>query len=154
MPIPTDAQIREQIAAAIQIAAPKAIVFPFWVIGFNETDWPGALISPNDEKRVHGYVIGRRETDGFKRGNGCVRRTYGYFILGMHYYSGGPVTNNSEKLFSAEVDAITDKFDKPELLNSILARVQPLKLECFMRTLGQQVHISRGTLFLSPCDSP
>jgi hypothetical protein len=159
MPIPTDATIRSKIADVIEVNAPKAIVFSYWVLGFDQLQWPGLLRSPNDldgtTKRVHGYVIRRIESVGEIRGPSRVKRTYTYEILGLHYYFSGPEggAGNSEKLVSAEVDLLSDKFDKPGLLVAELARVEPVRWRLLLPNFGGElVHLMLGTLVLQPCE--
>ena len=154
MAIPSDEDIRTKIAAAVQLVAPKAIVFPYWVIGFDETKWPGLLRSSEDEGRVHGYVLGRRRSTGARRTVDCVRRNYNYLLLGLHYYKSGTVANNSEKLVSAEADAISDKFDKASLLDPALGQINqnPIEWEFFLRSpAGELLHILRAAVVVPPC---
>src|SRR5262245_7638749 len=156
--MPSDSSLRIKIADVIETATlNKAVVFSYWVLGQDQTRWPGLLRSPNDlnsdgTKRVHGYVITRRESTGTRVGNGCVQHTYSYLIQGFHYYYSGPESDNSEKLLTAEIDAITDKFDHRELLDADFGRVEPVQWTFDLKSVGGELlHIVAGNLILPPC---
>ena len=155
MPIPSDATIRSKIADVIETATTnKAVVFSYWVLGYEQLRWPGFLRSANDQGRVHGYVIRRRESLGEVRGPNRVKRTYTYEILGLHYYYSGPEADNSEKLLSAEIDLLSDAFDKPGLLAAELARVEPVTWRMQLPSFGGElIHLVIGTLILQPCET-
>ena len=158
MPSPADATIRASIAAALAVGAPNAVVYSWWVLGADENEWPGLLRSSNDldtngRKRVHGYVITRRESTGEFQGNNRVaRRSYQYMIVGFHYYSTGTSASNSEATFTAEIDAITDELDDKSGLDANLQRIQPVSWFFDLKPIGGELlHIVRGTLTVEPC---
>lgn len=157
MPLPSDSILRIKISDAIELVAPKAVIFSYWVLGHEQAQWPGLLRSPADldaegKGRVHGYVIRRRDSAGTVPGMDRVKRTYTYEILGLHYYYSGPEADNSEKLISAEIDSISDKFDRRKLLDPDLGRVEPITWRLLLPSIGGELlHLSIGTLVLEPC---
>jgi hypothetical protein len=158
MPTPDDDTLRTKIAAAIQLCAPKAVVFPDWVLGHDPNTWPGMLRSSGDldaegRPRVHGYLIFRRDISGVRVNGSCVKNKYIYQIQGFHYYS-GVLPNTSGKLLSAEIDLIVDKFNKRNLLDPDLGNVDPVAIRILMKSIGGELlHIIDGSLGLEPCKS-
>jgi hypothetical protein len=160
MAIPADSVLRAKISDVIETNAPKAVVFSYWVLGFDQTTWPGLLrsaldLGPTGTKRVHGYVVTRRESTGVEKGINCVRRNYTYLIYGFHYYYSGPEADNSEKLMTAEVDLISTAFDLRQSLDPDIARIPtPISWTFGMGSVGGELlHIITGTLVLQPCDT-
>lgn len=158
MPTPSDATIRAAIASTITGAAATAVVYDWWVLGHEVDEWPGLLRSSSDvdsngRKRVHGYVITRRESAGEWVGNrNAARRSYTYWILGFHYYSTGTSASNSEATFTAEIDAITDAFDDRTTIDSDLSRIEPIAWSFDLRPYGGELlHVARGTITVQPC---
>lgn len=156
----TDEQNRVAIAAVIEAAAPLAVVFPFWVFGFEAEDkWPGFLRSPDDlnsdgKKRVHGYVVTRRNSAGVDSGLCGVKRRAEYLIFGVHYYLTGDSNSRSEDLFGTEIDAITAALDDRLALATVhpeLARREPVSWTFNLKSYGgEMVHIAVGTLAIEP----
>lgn len=158
MPTPSDATIRDAIGDVIAAAAPLAVVYRWWVLGADEGQWPGYLRSTSDtdssgRKRVHGYVITRRQSTAEEVGNRNVaRRTHTYWILGFHYYSTGTQASNSEDTFSAEIDAISDELDDKAGLVSALSRREPVSWDFDLKSVGGELlHIARGIITVQPC---
>ena len=44
----TESNVRSAIESLIQTAAPNAVVFPWWVLGYQRDVWPGLLRSDAD----------------------------------------------------------------------------------------------------------
>lgn len=158
MPTPSDSTIRDALGDAIATAAPLAVVYRWWVLGQDDSQWPGLLRSSLDtdadgRKRVHGYVITRRGSTGEYVGNKtAARRTHTYWILGFHYYSTGTQSSNSEDTFSAEIDAIMDSLDDKASAVSALSRMEPVAWDFDLKSFGGElIHIARGVLTVTPC---
>src|SRR5262245_53464627 len=123
MPTYTEAQMRADIENEIKLAAPLAVVFPWWALGGDESEWPGRLISAADTNRVHGYVITRRRTFGRRENPGCVRRFFTYQIRGLRFYETGDRTANSDFAYNAELDAICARFNVKSSLPASIRRI-------------------------------
>jgi hypothetical protein len=147
------------MAAGIQSVAPLAVVYPWWVLPEDPIAWPGVLRADSNDldaagkKRIHAYVIKRDDTDGERVDSSRVRRRYFYTILGFHYFFIGSQTNNSEKLFTAEIDAITAYFDNRTTLPAALGGVEVFRCRTRVnnKTFGEQLHLGFGSLELRPC---
>ncbi|HKX32097.1 MAG TPA: hypothetical protein VJ302_30705 [Blastocatellia bacterium] len=157
----SDDSIREKIAQVIQAQASKAVVFRWWVLGDDYSQWPGVLragstdLDPaTSKKRIHAYVIKRETSEGTRRDPYRVKRIYRYQILAFHYFFMGTEENNSEKLFTAELDAITAVLDdRAGLVDPSLQRADPINWQTKINTgqFGETLHIGIGSLSLEPC---
>jgi hypothetical protein len=151
----TEAEMREAIegeivAATTQNSVQLAVVFPWWVLGDNEDQWPGKLVSPGDGNRVHGYVITRYQTVAERVNPGCVRRFFAYQIRGMRFYETGNRTANSDLIYNAELDAICARFANkntlPKAINRITADGE-LRFSLDLKIFGGQLlHRSVGQI--------
>lgn len=159
MALDSDDTIRLAIAAGIEGIATLAVVFPWWVLPEDPIAWPGALradsidLDSQGNKRVHAYVMKRDDSEGERVDARRVKRIYRYNIMAFHYFDMGTKTANSEKLFTAEIDAISAYFDNRVPLPAALARVEVLiwRTRVNNKTFGEQLHLGFGTLELAPC---
>ena len=148
----TESDVRSAIESLIQTAAPNAVVFPWWVLGYQRDVWPGLLRSDADGGKVHGYVITRSMSDGTETGMRCVRRYWSYEIWGFHYYATGNKTSNTDLTFNAEFDAITTAFDDVSTLAASLQRRQPPKWNVDLGVYGGELlHFAVGTITIEAC---
>src|SRR5262245_26812712 len=156
----SDDTIRLKIKAVLQSAAPLAVVFPWWVLKDGFDQWPGILRADSTDldpatgkKRIHAYVIKREDSQGEWVAAKREKRRYFYQIFAFHYFSLGSETDNSEKLFIAEIDSITALFAVPENLDHSLKRVEPIRWQTRVNTgqFGETLHIGIGSLELQPC---
>ncbi len=159
MPIPSDDTIRLKVAEVIEAAAPLAVVYPWWVLD-DEGQWLAVLktgakdFDSAGNARVHGYVMIRQDTDGRLVGNHGARRTYIYQIAAFHYFFMGTKTNNSEKLFSAEIDAVAAAFDAPTPLSPLDVRLQkPIHFVCDVKPkrFSETLHTGIADLIVEGC---
>ena len=150
---PNDSQIRESLRALIQAAAPLALVFPRWELGYNPVEWPGLIRSSNDAGRAHGWVITRRRNNGKKDHKRCVKRDWAYAVWGFHYYLTGDDALNSEDLFSAECDAVAETLDKDlETAQPELQIIEPVDCQFDLYGFGgEMLHVAQGVLIVRPC---
>jgi hypothetical protein len=169
MALPEDHNVRLAIKGHIEIEAPKAIVNPYWTLDEIEVDsWPGELVSianlpsrPGDNKRTHGYVITRFETDGQIVGGGQTpsKRVWEYIIFGMHYHDWTNYTTNSDRLFNAEIDRIVARFDGISKMPDSAAQLAGAQMETLLRFRiergkygGKLHHVAVGRFKLNPCE--
>src|SRR5262245_51630521 len=116
MAVYTEAQIRAAIRTVLAAQAPNAVIFPWWVLGYDPNTWPGVLkpSSGPDANKVHGYVFTRTNTEGERRNSQCVRRQFSYDIWGFYFYDELSTNSTSSDVrFNAEIDAINDAFITP-----------------------------------------
>jgi hypothetical protein len=153
MAVPPDSEIKAKIKAVIGPLAPLAVVFDYWVLGYDPTLWPGALLSTADSNRTHGYTMRRTISVGTRVSTGCVRYRDTYEIIALHYYNGdtgGTAANSSEKKFINELDAIKDAFANRKTLDPIFADVDPMEWRTTMPPFGGQLlHQGRGVLIVT-----
>ena len=148
----TDEQIRTDIESVITTAAPLAVVYPWWVLGLKEDMWVAAMRSPLDNDRVHAYTFTRTRSDGMEKSMRCVERQWSYDIWALHYYSTGKKTANTDLLFNAELDAITEAFDNVSGLPIRLQRRQPLQWSQDLGIYGgEMLHFAIGLLTVEVC---
>jgi hypothetical protein len=156
MPTFTEAQMREAIEGEIKTAAPLAVVFPFWALGWDERQWPGLLNSPSDSNRVHGYVITRRRTYAEREQPNCVRRFFTYQIRGLRWYDdAGTRAANSDLIYNAELDTICARFANrttlPRSINRI-AENSELDFTVDLNLFGAQLlHRAVGSITIEQC---
>lgn len=145
----TESQIRTAIASVITTAAPNAIVFPWFVLGHDQNEWPGLLISAADGNKPHGYVITRTQTEGERKNPQCVTRTFSYDIWAFHWYDDASTSAaNSDLAFNTELDAICNAFINATTLPAELQRVEEelsfrVDLDIFG---GELLHYATGRL--------
>lgn len=145
----TESQIRAAIKTVIETAAPTSVVFPWWVLGHDQNEWPGLLISSADSDRVHGYVITRTGTEGERKNPQCVTRSFSYDIWGFHFYKEDSTSaSNSDLTFNTELDAICNAFINAATLPAELQRVEEepsfrMDLDIFG---GELLHYATGRL--------
>lgn len=151
----TEAQMRAAIEAEIIAAAPLSVVFPWWVLGGDENQWPGKLISPFDSDRVHGYVITRRRVFGVRENPNCVRQFFTYQIRGLRFYDDGNRTANSDLTYNAELDAICARFANKSTLPPAIKRIaedSELDFRIDLDWYGAQLlHRSIGEITFEQC---
>lgn len=150
---PNDSQIRSTLRTLVQDAAPTAIVFPRWELGYNPVEWPGLIRSSNDNDRAHGWVITRRAIDAEKNGQRCPKRDYVYAVWGFHYYLTGDDATNSEDLFQAEVDAVCATLDTDlKTAHPELRLIEPIGFQLDLYGFGGELlHVAQGRLVVQPC---
>jgi hypothetical protein len=151
----TEAQMRADLEGEIKLAAPLAVVFDWWALGGDERQWPGKLVSPNDQDRVHGYVITPRRTYSVRENPNCVRQFFTYQIRGLHWYETGKRDANSDLTHVAELIAISQRFaNKSNLPKSIRRIAEDSELD-FRIELdiygGQLLHKSLGEITIEQC---
>jgi hypothetical protein len=162
MPTYTEAQIREAIETEIKLAAPNAVVFPWWNLSGDMDTWPGKLIPETgpDAGKVHGYVLTRGQIGQIGGGEDgrvtlCrVRPAFTYEIVGMHFHDTGNRTANSDLKFNAELDAISERFkDLTNFTGTALARVHmPRFGQVDLKVLGGALrHFALGSLVAEQC---
>lgn len=151
----TEAQMRAALEGEIQAAAPLAVVFPWWALGGDESQWPGKLVSAADGDRVHGYVITRRRTFAERENSNCVRRFFTYQIRGLRFYETGNRTANSDLAYNAELDAICARFNSKSNLPQAIRRIAEDSELDFRIDLdlygGQLLHRSVGEITIEQC---
>ena len=140
--------------ALILTAAPKAVVFTRWMLGGMEDadSWPGELVSEDDGGKVHGYVITRRRTRPTPKGNNKAR-LFEYWIFGMHYLLPGTDLVNSElKLFSPELDLISNAFDLAGTDDLGARVIDSVDFSIDSDRFADEIlHTNLGVLNLEPC---
>lgn len=150
MPTFTESQMRLDIETQIIAAAPLAVVFPWWALGEDESQWPGKLISSADGDQVHGYVITRRRAFAERVNPGCVRNFFTYQIRGLRFYETGTRTANSDLTYNAELDAICARFANKNTLPTSIKRIvegQELDFRIDLNIFGGQLlHRSIGEI--------
>jgi hypothetical protein len=156
MPTYTEAQMRAALEEEIKAAAPLAVVFPWWVLGHDERQWPGKLVSPADGNRVHGYVITLRRTYSVRVNPACVRQFFTYQIRGLRWYDReGKREANSDLAFVAELVAICQRFGNRANLPPSIRRIAEGKELDFTIDLalygGQLLHRPVGTITIEQC---
>lgn len=153
MALPSDDDIRAAIKAVIVGAAPIAVVAGRWILKFEQAQWPGLLKSTADNGRTHGYVITRiRNGPGNVVGIGRRKRFWRYSIMGIHYYDTGTDAANSEKLFKAEIDAITAAFDAGPVAGTRQVQEELIDWQEDLKPYGTEFcHVAMATLVVEPC---
>jgi hypothetical protein len=156
MPTFTEAQMRADLEGEIKLAAPLAVVFPWWALGGDERTWPGKLVSPADNNLVHGYVITPNRTYSVRENPNCLRQFFTYEIRGLRWYDdAGTRAANSDLAYTAELTAICQRFaNKPNLPRSIMRIAEGGELD-FRINLnlygGQLLHRSIGQITIEQC---
>lgn len=148
--MPSDHEIRTAIAGVVETAAPNAIVFSWWVLGFDVGQWAGLLASADDSNRSHGWVITRKAILREEGPNGVTDRTATYAVWGFHYYTTGNETANTEDVFQAEVDAVADAL----VANAVTGvRLEPVQFPTIdLGKFGEELlHFARGELVVKWC---
>ena len=98
-----DIQIRAALKSVIQAqVSPDALVYDFWVLGYEAQDWLGIVRKSNG--RAHGYIITRREAGQLSDG-AATDESWRYTIIGLYSYFHSN-TERSEDQFSVEQDKI------------------------------------------------
>ncbi len=148
--MPSDHDIRVGIAAKVKLAAPLAVVFPWWCLGFDIPRWPGMLRSEDDSERAHGWVVTRRALDRTEANNGFFDTRATYAVWGFHYYATGNETANSEDLFQAELDAVAAALT-PGAVSGV--RLDPLQFPLIqIAKFGEELlHVGQGQIVAFWC---
>ena len=149
----SDKDIREAIAAQIQIAAPLAIVWNRWVLGHDPGDWPAVMRSPNDANRVHGWCLTRRIIPVTGEMSNHVSTKPKYYISAVHYHEIGTDADNSEDRFQAEIDAVIQQFAKHDHAAEIIANHEEMQIELIglQNSGAEYVHWALAGLTLEIC---
>lgn len=151
----TEAQMRAAIETEIIAAAPLSVVWSYWALGGDESQWPGKLVSAADGDRVHGYVITRRRTFADREQPNCVRRFFTYQIRGLRYYETGTRAANSDLTYNAELDAICARFANRTTLPKAINRIAEDGELDFRIDLdiygGELLHRSIGEITIEQC---
>jgi hypothetical protein len=148
--VATDQEIREGIGTVVQAAAPLAVVFPWWCLGFDTGRWPGLVVSANDQDRPHGWVITRSAEERSEVPGGLFDVKSTYQVWAFHYYATGNEDANSEDLFSAEIDAVATALTPTSVAG---VRLEPLQFPIIsIFQCGQELlHVAKGQLVASCC---
>ena len=138
------------LKTVVQAAAPLAVVFPWWCLGFDMSRWPGLLTSPDDDDRPHGWVITRMSILRTEAAQGLTDRRAVYAIWGFHDYSTGSEASNSEDLFQAELDAVADALGSDVVTGVHLEPLQypQIQLSKFDQEL---LHLAKGDIGVVYC---
>ncbi len=145
MPLYTESQIRTAIETVLTANTTNAVIFPWWVLGHDSTRWPALLKNASDQ--VHGYVITREQTEGFRKNPQCVERTFQYAIWGFHFYDTGTRVSNTDLTFNAELDAINNAFVIASSLPAGLERAEPPQFRIDLDVFGGELlHYAVGRL--------
>ena len=149
----SDKDIREAIAAQIQIAAPLAIVWPRWVLGHDPGDWPAVMRSPADGGKVHGWCLTRRYVPVTGEMSNHVSTKPKYYLSAVHYFLIGTNGDNSEDRFQAEIDAVIQQFAKHETSAEIIANHEEIQIELIglQNSGAEYVHWALAGLTLEIC---
>lgn len=148
----TETQIRTAIETVLNASTTNAVVFPFWVLGHDETQVP--IVMKNTLGQVHGYIITRTDIDGAERVEDrknvyCVDTDLTYAIWGFHFYDTGTRTANTDLTFNTELDAIRDAFRDASLLPAELARAGAPTFNIDLRMFGGELlHRAVGRLII------
>lgn len=123
-----DAETRIALAETIRVAVGDTpIIYPFWALGFEPSDWPAAIRLPDG--KAHGYVIrfrGVSQVQGPGTGDHIASdQTIAYEVVAVQSYGA-----SSEDEFAAQLLAIAGALRPGAFLY-----VSP---ECSHRTNGMQ----------------
>jgi hypothetical protein len=148
--VPSDHDIRIDLQAVIEAAAPLAVVFPWWCLGFDLPQWPGMLVSDDDQDRPHGWIITRQAISRAEAANGLTDRRATYAIWCFHYYDTGSEAANSEDLFQAEIDAVADALGAASVSGIHLEPVQFPRI--LIAKFGEELlHVAQGSMEVVYC---
>jgi hypothetical protein len=100
-----DERIRISLAAHIQTAAPLAVVWSRWALGYNVSEWLGPMRQDNTDA-AHGWLVTRRRQTVKRTGIHQTAYTRTYALWAFRLFVQGQADDNSEQRFSAEVDAV------------------------------------------------
>lgn len=146
----TDEQIRAFLAGRLQTAAPNAVVWPRWVLGYNPAEWLGVM-RPSNADQAHGWLVTRRRQTVERKGVNQAEYERTYAIWGFRSFLTGNNTANSEQDFSAEVDAVEAALlpGSRFTINTTTVRVQSVQFTSDLQEFsGELTHFVRGELTL------
>jgi hypothetical protein len=147
----SEREIGEAIAAQIKIAAPLAVVWRRDMLGQNAaTDWNAIMRSPDDENRIHGWMVKRVGMPTTEEMSNHISAEPRYQILGSHYHYIGTDDDNSYDKFNAEINAIVTQFGLNDPSLPAHGQVQFQLIQMF-NSGAELIHFAAGELVLYIC---
>lgn len=139
------------IAEQVAIAAPKAKVWPFWVLNADLSSWPAVMRSEADQGRAHGWCITRRMALVEEQMSNHVLIRPTYYLWGVHYRFQDQIEGNTDWIFNDEIDGLISQFAKN--LNPLINTTEGLQVDLIgLRNTGAElVHIAQARLELEIC---
>lgn len=149
-----DELIRVALTTRMQTAAPLAVVWSRWALGYNVAEWLG-LMRPENSNAAHGWLVTRRRQMVERTGVNQAAYTRTYALWGFCSFAQGLTGSNSEQGFSAEVDAVEASLlpGTQLLIGGKTVRIVSLELVSDITAFGGELaHFARGELVVRYLD--
>lgn len=149
-----DERIRLALATRIQTAAPLAMVWSRWALGYNVSEWLG-LMRPNNSEAAHGWLVTRRRQTVERTGVNQASYTRTYALWAFRSFVQGQTGDNSEQHFSTEVDAVEAALlpGTQLLIESKTVRIVSFEVTSDIMSFGGEfAHFARGELVVRYLD--